>query len=219
MPTVEWNKIWSRQLNKFNKRNPNRQYGLQWGNPEWRGAYYRFRKILNPVCVIGPLYKVVDDYIRPNYDSDSVVLEIGCGGGRWTKYLLGAKKIIAVDLNPEFFDYIKEKYPDANFEFYKPQGCDLKAIPDSSVDFVFSFGTFVHIDPDGIQSYLNEISRVLKKGKKAVIHYADKNKLFAKLNPTFSKMTAEKMEGMVPLPLVGHDTRLLSHSSIIILQK
>ena len=77
----------------------------------------------------------------------------------------------------------------------------------------------MHIDPDGIHSYLNEISRVLKKGKKAVIHYADKNKLLAKLNPTFSKMTAEKMENMAPLPIVSHDTRLLSHSSIIILQK
>jgi cyclopropane fatty-acyl-phospholipid synthase-like methyltransferase len=87
------------------------------------------------------------------------------------------------------------------------------------VDFVFSFGTFVHIEPESIMQYLVHIRRVLKPQGVAVIQYAEKRKAAARNKPAFSDMTGEKMEKMAPMPIVAHNTRMLKHSNIVVFQK
>jgi hypothetical protein len=46
-------------------------------------------------------------------------------------------------------------------------------IPDSSVDFVFSFDSFVHLRRDLVEAYLNELGRILKVGGKGFIHHSN----------------------------------------------
>jgi cyclopropane fatty-acyl-phospholipid synthase-like methyltransferase len=91
------------------------------------------------------------------------------------------------------------------------------------VDFVFSYGTFVHIDPEGIHAYLMEIARVLKPGGKVVIQYANKEKPVAQQNAGFSDMIPAKMETIVStipaLAWVEHNTAITEHSSIAVLKK
>jgi SAM-dependent methyltransferase len=219
VPSLEWNRWWQRDLREFREQNPEKLYGIQWGDPEVRGLRYFVQRLLHPALGPGPLYKVVDGYIRPYVKASSTVLEIGAGGGRWTRYLVVAHRVICVDINPEFFDVLNAMFPGAKLEFYQPQGCELDGITDNSVDFVFSFGTFVHIEPEGIAQYLEQIRRVLKPGGIAVIHYAEKRKPAARDNPTFSDMTAEKMEAMAPMPIVAHNTRVLKHSNIVVFHK
>lgn len=48
----------------------------------------------------------------------------------------------------------------------------LPAIPTASVDYVFSFDTFVHFDPPLFDAYLGEIARVLRPGGVLHLHYA-----------------------------------------------
>jgi ubiquinone/menaquinone biosynthesis C-methylase UbiE len=194
-------------------------YGIQWGDPEVRGLRYFIQRLLRPSYGPGPLYKVVDRFIAPYVKSSSTVLEIGAGGGRWTRYLLAADRIICVDLNPEFFEVLKARFPGSKLEFYQPVGCELEGLIDNSVDFVFTFGTFVHIEPEGIMQYLGQIQRVLKPKGIAVVHYAEKRKPLARDNPNFSDMTAEKMETMAPMPIIAHETRMLKHSNIVVFQK
>ena len=110
-------------------------------------------------------------------------------------------------------------FPTARLEFYQPAAFDLDPIADDSVDFVFSFGTFVHIEPDGIAQYLAEIRRVLKPAGVAVVHYAAKEKPAGRLNRTFSDMTAEKLTAMAPMELIAHDTTLIGHSNIVVFRK
>jgi cyclopropane fatty-acyl-phospholipid synthase-like methyltransferase len=193
--------------------------GIQWGGPGVRGLRYLIQRLLCPSYGPGPLYKVVDRYISPHVKPSSTVLEIGSGGGRWTRYMVAAHRIICVDLNPEFFEVLTTRFPKSKLDFYQPRDCELDGIVDSSVDFVFTFGTFVHIDPEGIVQYLAHIRRVLKPQGIAVIHYAEKNKPAARDNPNFSDMTAEKMMATAPVPIVADETRLLKHSNIVVFQK
>ncbi|HEX7243141.1 MAG TPA: class I SAM-dependent methyltransferase [Longimicrobiaceae bacterium] len=156
-----------------------------------------------------------------------MVLEIGSGGGRWTQYLLGAREVIAVELNPEFFPYLAERFPEAGarLRFYQTSGYELDGVPDRSVDFVFSFGTFVHIEPEGIALYLRSIARVLRPGGAAVIHYGDTSKPFfrsaaSELVEGFAPMDGPSMEALATasgLTVQAHDKMLLNHSNLITL--
>ena len=185
---------------------------------------YRLRRTLLPWTIPGDLSVVVKRYIEPHVTPQSVVLEIGPGGGRWTQYMLNAKEVVIVDLNPEFFDYLKDRFKEdpCQFRFYRTSGFELVGIASDSVDFIFTFGTFVHIDPSGIDAYLGHIKRVLKPGALAVIQYADKRKTVARLNPGFSSMDQAKMENLVfrhGLRMLEHNLTLLNHSNIVKIQK
>jgi hypothetical protein len=46
-------------------------------------------------------------------------------------------------------------------------------IPDSSVDFVFSFDSFVHPDRDIVEAYLRQLGTKLKIGGKGFIHHSN----------------------------------------------
>lgn len=222
MPTIEWNRTWVRNLRHWARVAPWQLYGLQWGDPLRRGARYRLSVI--KARLLGkrppfPLYKVVDRYISPYVESDSTVLEIGAGGGRWTRCFLKCRKVIVAEINPEFFDYLSEWFPHAPLEFYRSEGNELSGIEDATVDFVFSFGCLVHVDPEDIRAYLSEIARVLKPGGTAVLQYADKEKPAGARIPEFSDMNTAKMEAMAILPIIHHDTELMLHSNIVVLQK
>jgi hypothetical protein len=46
-------------------------------------------------------------------------------------------------------------------------------IPDASVDFVFSFDSFVHLRRELVADYLSELARTLKIGGKGFIHHSN----------------------------------------------
>lgn len=206
MFTVNWNKTtWNKDFNQFDKKSLD-YYGQQWGDPDKKDV----------------LKQVILSYINPYINSNSVILEIGPGGGRWTKYLLKAKKIWLVDINSNFFKYLSERFKNTNISFYETQGYELDGIPSNSIDFIFTFGCFVHIHPSGIQKYLSEIFRVLKTNSVATIQYSDKTKKEAKRNAWFCNMTNNDMIEMIfqnNLTLIKHDLKLLSWSSIAVMKK
>jgi SAM-dependent methyltransferase len=228
VPTTTWNKRWSAELNQFLERRVYRHYGDQWGDPSVGGFGYVWRKLRHGRKVPGNLAKVRKRYLEPYVSPDAVALEIGAGGGRWTHYLLSAREVVVVELNSEFFPYLENRFPEAahKFRFYETSGYEIGGVEDDSIDFVFSFGTFVHIDPDGIDAYLTEIRRVLRPGAVATIHYADRSKKFFAGRPPgyggFSDMDAEKMEkllGKHGFELVEHDRTTLNHSNVSVFRR
>jgi SAM-dependent methyltransferase len=226
MPTIDWNKRWAEDLKRFERRGKPGYYGVQWGDPstvKTRIAYW-VRKIIGKPEGQPELSKVVQNYISPYVTKESVVLEIGPGGGRWTQYLFDAKEIILVDLNPEFFPYLKQRAGElaAKLRFYQTAGYELDGINSDSVDFIFTFGTFVHIDPEGIDSYLGEMKRVLRRGGIVVVQYADKAKKAARERKGFSDMNCDRMNNLVQkhgFKLHDHNLSLLHHSNIVVIQK
>jgi cyclopropane fatty-acyl-phospholipid synthase-like methyltransferase len=177
-------------------------YGLEWGDPE----------------VDEPLMYVKRHFLTPYVTPTTTVLEIGPGGGRWTRYLLTARMVYAVDYHQELLDELAVNFRADNLISIKNSGTDLPGVPPESIDFIFSFGVFVHLDLDLIDAYLRSFKSVLKCGGTVVLQYADKTKPLAQLNNGFAQNTPEQMRQLIlaqGYTIEEEDTGTMWHSSIV----
>jgi SAM-dependent methyltransferase len=106
---------------------------------------------------------------------DKVVLEIGPGAGRWSVVLQPlARSLILVDVTERPLALCRERFAAArNVEYVLSLGNELAAVASASVDAIWSFDVFVHIEPVDQAAYLAEVARVLTPAGVAVIHHAD----------------------------------------------
>jgi SAM-dependent methyltransferase len=182
---------------------PEPLYGLEWGDPEATPAL-RF---------------VRENYVLPYVNAARIAVEIGPGGGRWTRYLLGFRHLYVVDFYPELLQELRRNFNKPNMTFIRNHGSDFPGVPEGSVDFVFSFDCFVHLDAPLIEAYLKNIRQILMPGGNVVIHYSDKTKAMARLNPAFSENTPERMRQMVldaGFRILAEDLTTTPNSSSII---
>ena len=113
---------------------------------------------------------------------------------------------------------LKKNFGDPRMEFIKNNGTDFPGIAERSINYLFSFGVFVHLDAPFIETYLANMKMILKPGANAVIQYSDKNKIMAQLNESFSQNTPEKMRTMVLNAgdtILEEDLTTMWHSSVI----
>jgi SAM-dependent methyltransferase len=158
MPSVDWNRqAWGVQHEWA-------QEGDEWaGMAEYCGQPYEAWKSSLSATFIEP------------YATDADVLEIAPGHGRWTELIArGARSVTLVDINQSCLDACRERFGDLrHLTYHLGDGVTLP-VPDASADFVWSFDSFVHMDPPVVYSYVREISRVLRIGGTAIVHHADK---------------------------------------------
>lgn len=147
---------WQEELAKYDW-NASCPFGYDWGDPE------------NPNDRWGN-YLQLKERLLAQVTPRSTVLEIGSLGGKWTQYVLHARRIICVDINELGFAYIKKKFPQDNITFYLTRGDELTGIADNSVDLIFSFDTLVRVPKSYIARYFKEMSRVLTSGGRIYIH-------------------------------------------------
>jgi SAM-dependent methyltransferase len=177
-------------------------YGLEWGDPE----------------VYPPLAFIRDRYVLPYVNPSHNALEIGPGGGRWTRYLLGFGKLYVVDYYPDLLEELRKNFRKPHMTFVLNHGTDFPGVQEKSIDFVLSFGCFVHLDTDLIDAYLANIRHILKPGGNAVIHYSDKTKVYAQTHSGFSDNTPERMRRMVlgaGVRILEEDLTTMPHISIV----
>lgn len=177
-------------------------YGLEWGDPD----------------ALAPLTYIRDRFLAPYVDSCATAVEIGPGGGRWTRYMMGAKALYALDCHQELLEELERNFKGPSLHPVLNDGDDFPGIPDACVDFVFSFGTFVHLDLDIIERYLVNMKRILAPGASVVIQYSDKTKPLGKLNPEFSENDPETMLALLTASgyeTLEQDTGTLWHSSLV----
>lgn len=177
-------------------------YGLEWGDPE----------------IVEPLTFIRDRYVLPYVNKERNAMEIGPGGGRWTRYLLGFKKLYVVDYYAELLNELKRHLRKSTIEFIKNNGTDFPGIGKGTIDYLFSFGTFVHLDSAIIEAYLVNMKPILKAGANVVIHYSDKTKIMAQVNKDFSENTPMRMREMVlnaGYTILEEDLTTMWHSSLI----
>ena len=117
--------------------------------------------------------ELIREYIDPHFPQGSFILEIGPGGGRWSEVLQPrAERLYLVDVAEKPLELCRQRFADrTNVEYLLSDGRTL-AVPDSSVDRIWSYECFVHINPVEIKGYFHEFHRVLKPGGKAFIHHA-----------------------------------------------
>jgi SAM-dependent methyltransferase len=112
----------------------------------------------------------LDPYLGPNIDA----LEVGPGYGRWSEFMVGQTRTLKlVDISVICIDACRERFGDdlPDDSFIVSDGRTLP-VPDESLDLVWSFGTFVHVDEPDVAAYLSECGRVLRPGGRFVIHHA-----------------------------------------------
>jgi Methyltransferase domain len=177
-------------------------YGVEWGDPE-----------TSP-----PLGYIRDHFLTPFVTEETIALEIGAGGGRWTRYMLGVRRLYVVDFHQELLDELKSNFTSEKLILVKNNGNDFPGIATESIDFSFSFGTFVHLDIELIDQYLRNMKPLLKPSSNVVIHYSDKSKPLGKMNNTFSDNNPDIMRRLVSshgYSIYEEDTKTLWHSSVI----
>jgi SAM-dependent methyltransferase len=209
VPSLDWNRKWGAMIAGFARSRSEEHFGDRWGDPALFKPLFAVRR------------RFLDPYLAPGQE----VVEIGSGGGRWTRYLLAqAARLTVVELNPEAFDYLRARFPAdvAKLRFYRTAGYEMAEVATASADLVFTFDVFVHLEPEGIAAYLGEIERVLKPGGRAVVHYGDVDKPIAAANRGFSRMTRPRMEALLAatgLNTLDHDSEILFHSNLVALEK
>ncbi len=205
MPSIEWNRCWEKNLLLFLDKNPKKEifFGDRWGIPDEDSV----------------LEKIRDNFIIPLVNENKTIVEIGPGGGRWTKYLLNCDKLYLVDISAKMFEYLKKRFNSRpNIKFCLTDGSTFPGVPKNSVDLVLSMATFVHLEIDLIEQYLRNMKIILKDQSDVVIEYPEMKKSEAAKNPGFAKNTAETMRKLVRnqgFSIISEDNDSISHTNII----
>ncbi len=118
----------------------------------------------------------------------SCILEIACGYGRWTQYLKDlCQNLIAIDLSEECIQASQKRFAaSSNIAYHVNDGRSLAMIPDSSVDFIFSFDSLVHADESVLAAYLSQFPRILTPNGIAFLHHSN----LAEYDLAYSKIRA-----------------------------
>ena len=169
-----------------------------WDNYDWsqKGEEWTFEAKDPGEWKKNLLEKMMFLYIQ----SDSIILEIGPGAGRWSEHLQKiAKKLILVDIAPNCLDLCKKRFAEkSNVEYYLIEN-NIDFLSNNSVDYVWSYDVFVHINPSDIARYIQNINRILRKEGIAIIHhsggeYVSKD---VEIRGFRARMTAEKFRELV----------------------
>ena len=130
---------------------------------------------------------IANALILPNITSSTRVLEIGCRQGRWTKYFADALELIATDSDQNNIDFCQQQFFSfPHFQIKLQKNSDLSYISKESIDFLWSFDTFINFSADTTLAYLSEISRILSPHGKCIIHHPGRNNFALK----FQKLTS-----------------------------
>ncbi|MGH2569394.1 MAG: class I SAM-dependent methyltransferase, partial [Bacteroidota bacterium] len=144
VPSLDWNfRIWA-------KRYQWEKDGDEWDDQAQycKQPYELWKKVLT------------DEFMKPYIGETSEVLEIGPGHGRWLEYYVDkAQKIDLVDLSPACIDYCQQKFANySHIKYFSNNGQSLSFISDQSIDFIWSYDVFVHIEIEQIHKYLLSVA-------------------------------------------------------------
>jgi SAM-dependent methyltransferase len=111
----------------------------------------------------------VDKALRgldPQWLSQARALEIGCGAGRMTRFLLPRVwSLCSIDVSAEMIARASNRlgrHP--NLQLLATSGCDLAMFADDSFDLVLTYVVLQHIPNSVVRQYFREIRRVLRPG-------------------------------------------------------
>lgn len=114
-------------------------------------------------------------FLIPNLHPDSTVLEIGPGHGRWSALIphrIPKGILHLVDLSPSCIEFCKKRLVEhQNVIYHVNDGKSLSMLEASSIDFVWTFDTFVHIEEPEVRTYARDLHRVMNPQSMGVIHH------------------------------------------------
>src|SRR5580704_1338342 len=147
---------------------PSKEWNISfWGNDHpWESDGDEFHQFATDCGQVYNEWKngLVTELLLPYVSTESSVLEIGCGHGRWSSLLAGnVSRLYLTDIATSCIDFCRSRFGDNGIEYIVSDG-NLSLIPMASIDFVWCFDVMMHVEPEDINVYVKEISRVLKVG-------------------------------------------------------
>ena len=82
--------------------------------------------------------------------------------------------MIAVDISKKCIEHCRVRFAtDQHVKFHVNDGSSLDAVPDGSIDFVFSFDSLVHAEKEVIEAYLAQLGRKLTSNGVGFVHHSN----------------------------------------------
>jgi SAM-dependent methyltransferase len=146
--------------------------GFDWSKKgeEWTDHVAKFRGV-------DPLEwkdRLVNGVLLKNIQKGSVVVEIGPGGGRWTEYLAEvSRELHLCDISDVCLNICRDRFASRDhLRYHQVSGNRLECLADQSVDAIWSYDVFVHINPNDTAGYIREFDRIMKPGAIGIVHHA-----------------------------------------------
>jgi ubiquinone/menaquinone biosynthesis C-methylase UbiE len=101
------------------------------------------------------------------------VLDFGCGPGFLSLEVSKAvARVVAVDVSRGVVACARVINPARNITYLVNASSDLRAVPDGSIDLVFSFAVFQHLEREQTIRFLGEFARILKPAGVGMCQFA-----------------------------------------------
>jgi 2-polyprenyl-3-methyl-5-hydroxy-6-metoxy-1,4-benzoquinol methylase len=150
---------WSRYPNDW-KQDPGLNLGFETLGEEWGGpAFADF------------IVRLASPYFGP----DSDVLELGCGGGKFSQRLApNCRSLLCADISQAMIEHTRETLSQRgvgkNVGYRVLNGTDFAGLPSDSVDFIFSYDVMLHLQLQNVFSYMLDARRVLRENGVLMLH-------------------------------------------------
>lgn len=174
MPDVEWNRrVW------------NEKHPWDYDGDEWSGMARFCRQPYEDWKAA-----LVEEFLTPRLSTTADVLEVAPGHGRFSEYITArARTTTLVDLSPTCLDKCRQRFGERpEIRYILTDGRSLPGVEDGTIDFIWSFDSFVHMEAPVISAYLNEFARVLRPRGIFTIHHAAKRAWSLRLVPMTSRL-------------------------------
>lgn len=106
--------------------------------------------------------------ILPTDLSEKIVLDLGCGNGRWAEEFCkrGAENVYAVDTSEAMIDQAKKRQQLKQLSSLRLVVGDMRSLPmkDSSVDLAFSSFSLMYFNDSELENIFQELKRVARPG-------------------------------------------------------
>src|SRR4051794_10700887 len=148
---------WSQYARVWDDR-PDLNLGVQTLGEEWGGAEFAERIVT----------EVAAPYLGPAAD----VLELGCGGGKFSAHLRKRSgSLVCADISADMLRRTRAHVGEGeDVSYLQLNGRDFGGVAEASVDFIYSYDVLLHLQPQNVFSYLLDARRILRPGGVFMVH-------------------------------------------------
>lgn len=144
----------------------------------WKYGYYELPDITKPTGynsgLGGDPHQLYLEIIKPYINAQTRVLEVGAGGGAYTRGLLPAKEVWILEAQPRWMTRIDQRlgHP-KNLKFIQVKDFSCSGAPDNYFDYLFSVGTFPYFTQAEQEEYFKNLYPKMKTGANCFVMVAD----------------------------------------------
>lgn len=115
--------------------------------------------------------ELCDKLLKPHLLAGETVMDFGCGPGFLAKLTAAhVGQVLAVDVSRGVLACAQALNGAENLRYVRTGTSGLAAIPDHSLDLIYSFAVFQHVRKEDAAAIFAEFARVLRPGGKVLCH-------------------------------------------------